>query len=81
MHAQSCKSHCHGGVKVVLGGWVGLLRCARGKCIQRVANRIVMVVSRWVCGAVLGGNAFRELQIALSELQIALESERKKRFQ
>ena len=29
------------------------------------------------CGAVLGGNAFRELQIALSELQIALESDRK----
>ena len=26
---------------------VGLQRCARGKCIQRVANRIVMVVSRW----------------------------------
>ena len=26
---------------------VGLQRCARGKCIQRVANRIEMVVSRW----------------------------------
>ena len=26
---------------------VGLRSCARGKCIQRVANRIVMVVSRW----------------------------------
>ena len=62
---------------------VGLRRCARGKCMQRVANRIVMVVSRWVwvvglrhgargscfgwqvCGAVLGGSAFRELQSAL----------------
>ena len=27
---------------------VGLRRCARGKCMQRVANRIVMVVSRWL---------------------------------
>ena len=27
---------------------VGLWRCARGKCVQRVANRIVMVVSRWL---------------------------------
>ena len=33
-------------IEVVLGcGW---WRCARGKCTQRVANRIVMVVSRWV---------------------------------
>ena len=31
---RSCKSHCHGGVKV------GLRRCARGKCTHRVANRI-----------------------------------------
>ena len=64
---------------VMVSRWlwvVGLRNCARGKCTHRVANRIVMVVSRWVCGAVLGGNAFRELQIALSELQIALESER-----
>ena len=42
----------HGGVvllgnviEVVLGcGW---WRCARGKCTQRVPNRIVTVVSRW----------------------------------
>ena len=27
---------------------VDLRRCARGKCIQRVANRGVMVVSRWI---------------------------------
>ena len=27
---------------------VGLRRCARGKCVQRVANRIVMVVSKWL---------------------------------
>ena len=27
---------------------VGLWRCARAKCIQRVGNRIVMVVSRWL---------------------------------
>ena len=27
---------------------VGLRRCARGKYIQRVANRIVLVVSRWL---------------------------------
>ena len=47
-----------------------LRRCARGKCIQRVANRIEMVVSKWVCGAVLGGSA-------RTELQIALENERK----
>ena len=33
-------------IDVVLGcGW---WRCAGGKCTQRVANRIVMVVSRWV---------------------------------
>ena len=54
-------------------GVVGLRRCAREKCIQRVANRIVMVVSRWLgvvgLGAVLGRNAFRELQIALSWCQ------------
>ena len=37
MHSESCKSHCHGGVEVVL---VGLRRCAtsRGECIQRVDN-------------------------------------------
>ena len=40
---------------------VPLRRCARRQCVQRVANRIVMVVSR----AVPGGNAFREVQIAL----------------
>ena len=45
MHAKSCKSHCNGGVKVALGG---LRRCARGKCMQRVANRIVTVVSKWL---------------------------------
>ena len=33
-------------IDVALG--CGLRRCARGKCTQRVANRIVMVVSRWV---------------------------------
>ena len=27
---------------------VGLRRCARGKCMQRVANRAVMVVSGWL---------------------------------
>ena len=27
---------------------VGLRRCARGQCIQRGANRIVMAVSRWL---------------------------------
>ena len=27
---------------------VGLWRCARGKCVQRIANRIVVVVSRWL---------------------------------
>ena len=64
MHAQSCKSHCHGGVKVVLGGFAAL-------CWGEVHSEIRE------CGAVLGGNAFRELQIALSELQIALGSERK----
>ena len=32
-------------IEVVLG--CGCWRCARGKCTQRVANRIVMV-SRWV---------------------------------
>ena len=43
VHSESCKSHCNGCVKVV-----GLRCCARGKCIERVANRIVMVVSRWL---------------------------------
>ena len=47
---------------------LGLRRCARGKYTQRVANRIEMVVSRWVCGAVLGGSARTELQIAMSGL-------------
>ena len=46
-------------------GVVGLRCCARGNCIQRVANRIVMVELRWLCGAVLGGSAFNELQSAL----------------
>ena len=40
---ETCKSHCNGGFKVAL--MVGLRRCARRKCIQRVGNRIVMVVS------------------------------------
>ena len=44
------------GVKVALGG--RLRRCARGKCMQRVANRIVMV-GLWV------GSACKELQIAM----------------
>ena len=39
MHAKRCKSHCNGGVKVALAG-----RCAA----LRVANRIVMVVSKWL---------------------------------
>ena len=46
VHAKSCKSHC-------AGGWVaGWRRCARGKRMQRIANRIVMVLSRrlWVVG-------------------------------
>ena len=30
------------------GGSHGLRRCARGKCIPRVANRIVVVESRWL---------------------------------
>ena len=52
-------------------GDLGLRRCARGKCIQRVANRLVMVASRclWVVGlrrcARLGGNAFKEWLMAL----------------
>ena len=57
---------------VVVSRWlevVGLRRCARGKCIQRVANRIVTVVSRWLWVVGLRrcarGSAFRELQIAL----------------
>ena len=41
MESKSCKSHCNGGV--------GLWRCARGKCIPRVADRIVMVASTWLC--------------------------------
>ena len=50
---------------MVVSRWLGVLglrRCARGKCISGVANRIVMVVSR--C-AMLGRSAFKELQIAL----------------
>ena len=48
-------------IEVVLGcGW---WRCARGKCTQRVANRIVMVVSRWVWE--IGESACTKLQIAL----------------
>ena len=54
------------------GGSHCLRRCARGKCIQRVANRIVRVVkvawgSRFaVLGyCTVGGSAFKELQIAL----------------
>ena len=46
MHAKSCELHCNGGVRVV---WVvSLRRCARGKCMHRVANRIVMVLLRWL---------------------------------
>ena len=33
--------HCDGGVKVACGV-VGLRLCARGQCIQGIANRIVM---------------------------------------
>ena len=62
MHSESCKSHCIGGVKVLWA--LGLRRCARGKCMQRVVNRIVMVVSRWlwVVGLrdVLGGSTCKE---------------------
>ena len=29
---------------------LGVRRCARGKCMHRVANRIVMVVWLWVVG-------------------------------
>ena len=46
--AGVCKSHCNGGVRWL---WVTVLRCcARGKCMHRGANRIVMVmvVSRWL---------------------------------
>ena len=61
---------CRESLVMVVPSWfwvVGLWRCARGKCIQRVANHIVMVVSSgwWVCGPVLGGSACKELQIAL----------------
>ena len=42
-----CEPHCNGGVKVALGGGCkGLRRCARGKNMQRIANRTV--VSRWL---------------------------------
>ena len=41
MHSESSKLYCKGGVKVE-----GLRRC--GNCMRRVANRIVMVVSRWL---------------------------------
>ena len=41
MHAKRCKARWKGEV-------VGLRRCARGKCMQRVANRSVHGVSRWL---------------------------------
>ena len=55
VHSGSGKSPCNGGVKIGLGG-----RFAA----QRVANRIVMVVSRWL-GVVGLGRCARGKQIAL----------------
>ena len=37
VHAQRCKSHCNGGVKVALG-IADLRRCARGKWRLRVVE-------------------------------------------
>ena len=38
-------------IAMVVSRWlwvVGLRRCARGKCMQRVANRILTVVLKWL---------------------------------